>query len=173
MAVRSSTRLAVKRSRSDEISISPPAAAAPCMREAAEPAKRFRGETQTVPGLHVRYPYAKMLLTGEKSVETRGYSLPAHRINKTVALIETPGPDRTRPKARVVGTITFKAVKVYADKKAWAADTKNHRVLPSSSFGFLPFGWVVGKTVLFKEPVALVHKGGRGVIWASDCVIPK
>ena len=50
-----------------------------------------------------------MLLSGEKTVETRGYPLPEKYVGCELAIIETPGPRGRREagieKARIVGTI--------------------------------------------------------------------
>ncbi len=67
-------------------------------------------------------------MSGEKTVETRGYPLPAKYAGKPLAIIETPGPTKPRFKARIVGVITFSHSMQYKTYAEWDADRGRHRV---------------------------------------------
>jgi len=57
-------------------------------------------------GINIQFPISRLILSGEKTVETRTYPIPEHYINQELAIIETPGRDGDF-KARIVGTIIF------------------------------------------------------------------
>ena len=42
-------------------------------------------------GLNVQAPWTGLLISGEKSVETRSYPLPKKYVGEKLALVETPG----------------------------------------------------------------------------------
>ena len=101
-------------------------------------------------GLEMREPWVGMVLSGEKTVETRGYALPEALLRRPVVLLAAPEAPRLRgseaPKAflpdsapagaaSAVGLVTFGSCAPYASKEAFIDDFAQHRVGPESEFG--------------------------------------
>lgn len=89
--------------------------------------------------LDTQAPWARALLDGTKTVETRAYALPAVHVGRPLALLETPGVagGGTSAGGLLVGTVTFGASVRYTTEAAWVADTERHLVSPGSE----NFGW--------------------------------
>lgn len=91
-------------------------------------------------------------MSGKKTVETRGYSIPKKYLGVELALIETPGlrsgPMGRRPRARVIGKIVFERCFQYRDKLHWLEDHFRHLVSPEDrQFAYKPgqskWGWEI------------------------------
>jgi hypothetical protein len=108
----------------------------------------------------VSEPWAALLLSGAKPVETRSYPLPAALLNRKLAVIQSS--NSTAPTAAAsaaaaavpatssvtdtvaagaaglsrTGTVTFTSCKRYTSEAEWAADEARHLVKSDS-----PFGW--------------------------------
>lgn len=131
-----------------------------------------------LPGLNIQWPWSRLLLSGEKVVETRSYPIPDKHIGKELAIIETPGPrgaaEAGIAKAQIIGTITFSDSFEYQSRDQWLADRKRHCVSPGDPvYGFKSdtpkFGWVVASVSQLPKPVAAPKK--RGIIFASECIL--
>ena len=132
---------------------------------------------RTLPGVNIQWPWSQMLLSGEKTVETRSYPLPKKYEGVELALIETPGPRGKKEagieKARIIGTITFSGSFQYETKKQWLGDFDRHWVGPKDVlYGFKAdkekWGWVVstvGQTTIQPPPEK------RGIVFASECQV--
>ncbi len=92
-----------------------------------------------VTGINIQYPISRLILNGEKTIETRTYPIPEQYINKEMAIIETPGKDGDF-KARIIGTLVFGKSFCYASKGEFYKDDKKHCVTPDS-----PWKWEDGK----------------------------
>ena len=128
----------------------------------------------SIPGLNIQSPWSELILTGKKTIETRGYDLPQKLLNQPVAVIETPG-DSKEFKARIAGIVIFIGSIEYTNQKTWERDFKKHLVTSSDpKFKFDPqkkkFGWLVGKYCLLPEFIQPPKVRGR--IYASSCLIP-
>ncbi|MBX9765890.1 MAG: hypothetical protein K2X47_01345 [Bdellovibrionales bacterium] len=125
-----------------------------------------------IPGINIQWPWSEMLLSGKKTVETRGYKLPDHYIGKPLALIETKNPNR-KGKAKIIGVIRFEKSYLYETKTAWLKEKERHLVTPDDeSFGFKAtkpkWGWPVVEVF----PIESVNPPRRrGIIFASSCTI--
>ena len=95
-----------------------------------------RGKGQAM-GFMVRGEWANMLLSGEKTVETRSYPIPPELIGQPLLLIKTGTPTG----AMAIGMIQFKGSIRYRSKAAWASDRKRHRVPANSKV----YGWKTDK----------------------------
>jgi hypothetical protein len=106
----------------------------------------------------VSEPWAALLLSGAKPVETRSYPLPAALLNRKLAVIQSssaaaPATAAATAAAAVAssvsdtvaagaanlsrtGTVTFTSCRRYASEAEWAADEARHLVKSDS-----PFGW--------------------------------
>lgn len=134
---------------------------------------------QTIPGVNIQWPWSRLLMSGEKTIETRGYPLPEKFKHVTLAVIETPGPHGLKEanikKARIIGTITFGGSKKYQSKNEWAADFASHRVKgddPVFSYqaGTPKFGWIVESFTVLEAPIPAPKK--KGIVFATRCDVP-
>ncbi len=132
-----------------------------------------------IPGINIQWPWSQKLLSGEKTIETRSYPIPAKYIGKELALIETPGPLGKRngiSKSRIIGTITFSSCKKYETKESWLSDQRHHLVSAGDSCydydAKVPkWGWIVSLVIPLKETVSAPLK--RGIVFATKCSIPE
>ncbi|MGE3756110.1 MAG: hypothetical protein AB7H97_00045 [Pseudobdellovibrionaceae bacterium] len=115
-------------------------------------------KSKSLPGINIQYPISRLIVEGEKTVETRTYPIPDHYIGKEMVLIETPGSDNAFA-ARAIAVIIFEPSFKYASKAAFYADTKRHRVTPSSPWKWQPgkikWGWPVKVVRVFSQPVTI------------------
>lgn len=119
-------------------------------------------------GLNIQTPWSAFLINGEKTVETRSYSLPKKYENVELALIETPGK-YGRFKSRIVGTITFSHSFLYETKSDWVNDYDNHKVDQDDKlYGWnskLKYGWVVSRINKFDQPKTILSR--KGIIFTT------
>ena len=134
---------------------------------------------RAIPGVNIQWPWSQLLLSGVKTVETRGYPLPAKYIGQELALIETPGPRGKKEagieRARIIGTIVFSGSIEYRSGGAWSKDRDRHQVQqddPVFAFraGTPKWGWVVEQVTKLIEPSAAPAR--RGIVFAARCAIP-
>ena len=125
-------------------------------------------------GLNVQSPWSTLLINGQKTVETRSYTLPQRLEGVELALIETPGKS-AKFKSRIIGTITFSGCIQYSSKEQWESDESRHKVDTNDmlySWKDKPkFGWIVQSVKKFKNPVDPPAK--RGIIYAKNCLMEK
>lgn len=120
-------------------------------------------------GLELQRPWSELLLTGVKTVETRGYALPAALVGVPLLVIETepvvPGQSGLgdvvqagTEGARLTGEVTFSECIVYEDRQQWLADSARHCVATDSVHAWpegqpaAKYGWVVSAAAAFSEP---------------------
>ena len=112
-------------------------------------------------------PGCELLLSGTKTVETRGYPLPERLENIWLWLIETPGP-KGKFKARIRGRIKFSGSFQYQSKSQWLQDFARHQVSPNDAqFAFKAatpkYGWIVAGC---EECEAIAPPAKRGIVYA-------
>ncbi len=100
-----------------------------------------------LPGLNIQAPWARLLIEGKKTIETRTYPLPEKYRGQDLWLIETPG-QLWKFKARVIGVIRFSRSKLYSSSAEFYDDSDQHLIEPANkSFNWIPskskFGWIV------------------------------
>ena len=131
-----------------------------------------------IPGINIQWPWSQLLLSGEKTIETRSYPIPDKYIGQDLAVIETPGRDGKKKAgittAQVIGIINFGQSKQYLSKASWLKDASHHCVKPDDPmFAYkedtLKFGWPVLKFTKFKTPKPAPKK--RGIVFASACQV--
>lgn len=123
-------------------------------------------------GLNVQIPWSRLLIDGDKSVETRSYPLPKKYEGVELALIETPGK-YGRFKSRIIGTITFSHSFQYPDKNAWIDDYNRHKVEEGDEFFHWDdnkpkYGWVVSKITKFDNFFDPPTR--RGIVFTKGCL---
>jgi|AntAceMinimDraft_12_1070368.scaffolds.fasta_scaffold70281_1 hypothetical protein len=97
-------------------------------------------------GLELQEPWASMVMSGVKKVETRSYDLHPKLRNRSIYVIASHAatggnPLCDRPKmgaGTVMGMVVFGEVKSYATEEAWEADGALHCVSAAS-----PHAWRV------------------------------
>lgn len=120
-----------------------------------------------LPGLNVQAPWARLLLEGTKTIETRTYPLPEKYLGQDLWLIETPGR-LGKFKARVIGVIRFSDCKEYESATAFYEDSDLHLIEVGSQdyewrSGVQKFGWVVASA---RKTVEFVAPSPRGIVYA-------
>lgn len=141
-------------------------------------AKSARTTYLPIPGVHVQWPWSRMLANGEKTVETRGYPIPAKYLNCPLALIETPGPKGKRsgvPTARIIAIVWFSSCFEYLTQSEWERDVRRHCVQTddkrfSYRNGKKKWGWEVTK--MRELPSPHPPPARRGIVYARNCNVP-
>jgi hypothetical protein len=112
----------------------------------------------TLPGINIQAPWAELIVSGKKTVETRCYPLPQKYVGKPMAVIETPG--RTgRFSSRLVGVVVFGESFPYRSRDEFYADSGRHHVFPESDFrwdaanGKAKWGWPVLSAKRMRKPL--------------------
>lgn len=121
--------------------------------------------------LEMQAPWARRLLDGDKTVETRSYPLPAGLVGRSIEVMESkPGEDGVSSlgdtvealcsELSVVGRVTFSSSEAYSSRDAWAADESRHLVSPTSEgYGWKGpesvFAWAVGEVTAYPKPRAV------------------
>lgn len=121
-------------------------------------------------GLNIQIPWSRLLINGDKSVETRSYALPKKYEGVELALIETPGK-YGKFQSQIIGTIIFSHSFQYPDKNAWIDDYNRHKVEEGDEFCFWSdnknkYGWVVSNITKFDEPIVVSKK--KGIIFTHN-----
>jgi hypothetical protein len=132
-----------------------------------------------LPALNVQVPWSALLLSGSKTVETRGYALPSKYVNVPLLVVETPGSHgRTFgvETARSTGILVFSHCFQYSNEEHWKSDVNRHRVEPGHPlFGYVPtkpkWGWVVAHASVFPKPEPAPLR--RGIVFTSAAAVPE
>lgn len=131
---------------------------------------------QSAPGINIQWPWTTLILSGEKTVETRTYPLPEKYVGKTLAIIETAGKrgksEAGINRARIIGIVRFSGSFKYKNEAEWLSDYKRHRVDSADS----TFGWSAGKEkwgwkIEFVCKAVKIQPAPRrrGIIFANRC----
>uniref|UniRef100_A0A7S2DH91 ASCH domain-containing protein n=1 Tax=Octactis speculum TaxID=3111310 RepID=A0A7S2DH91_9STRA len=107
-------------------------------------------------GLEVQEPWAALIMSGQKNIETRRYALPAALLGRRIYILESisgcPGqtaiPDYVgegSTSLRILGTVVFSACVDYPDERAFSDDEPRHLVCGSNGYSWQPgiCGWLV------------------------------
>jgi hypothetical protein len=125
-----------------------------------------------LPAINIQYPISRLILSGDKTVETRTYPVPSELLGKELAIIETPGKTGNFP-ARIVGTIVFARCFPYANKRAFYEDGKRHFVTPASIWKWdskkPKWGWEIEAVRVLKNPRPAPEK--KGIIFTKEVMI--
>jgi hypothetical protein len=116
-------------------------------------------------GINIQWPISRLIIEGNKTIETRHYPLPKKYKNCELLLIETPGP-KGNFKARIVGKITFSGCVHYESEVRFYQDSEKHLVEKNSPWAWVKgktkWGWLIKDVTCFDEPIAApVQKGIR------------
>lgn len=129
-----------------------------------------------LPGVNIQAPWAELIASGKKTVETRFYGLPLKYLGKPMALIETPGPRGTFKK-RVIAIVTFSKSFEYPSAVAFYKDAKKHLITKASSdFGWdsgsgkRKWGWQVASVKRLKSPIPVTVR--TGILFTKSVPVP-
>ena len=122
-------------------------------------------------GINIQSPWSRLLINGDKCVETRTYPLPEKYDGEELALISTPGKYGNF-KSNIIGTITFSHSFKYPNKQSWIDDFNRHLVhYTDENFGWNEnkekYGWVVSNIVKFDNPQPAPTN--KGIIFTLNC----
>ena len=123
-------------------------------------------------GINIQYPISRMILNGDKVIETRTYQIPSKHLGCDLAFVETPGK-KGAFKARVVGIIRFSSCFKYASKKEFRDDIKRHCVEPGTIWDWSDekpqWGWAIESLKVFEDPYSLNKR--PGIVFTNDVPI--
>lgn len=123
-------------------------------------------------GINIQFPISRLILSGEKTIETRTYPIPRHYVGQELAIIETPGSEGEF-EARIVGTITFSGCFPYKDRKSFYADQSRHHVSSHSPWKWTDdkpkWGWEISKVVQLPAPIPAPKR--RGIVYTRGVEI--
>jgi hypothetical protein len=94
------------------------------------------------PILNIQQPWAKMIVRGEKTIETRQGKLSEDKVWVPIYIAATTkGKDKTQ----IIGMLIFSGSKEYKSKTAFARDRKKHKVKPGDEYDWKPgrWGWII------------------------------
>lgn len=125
---------------------------------------------RSIPGINIQAPWAQLLLSGAKTVETRSYPIPSTIFDTEIAVIETG----LKTGSYIIGTIKFSKCFRYNCEKAWMKDYHRHLV-PADSPKFAwndkkpKWAWVVAAYNRFdlRQPAPAI----RGRLYAKNCEV--
>ena len=113
-------------------------------------------------GINIQYPISQLILSGEKTIETRTYKCPIALLDKPVLLIETPGRSG-KFKARAVALAKFTSCFEYKNESQFYRDSKRHFVTRDSQWKWkdkTKWGWEIELISIFKTPQTISQPKG-------------
>lgn len=114
-------------------------------------------------GINIQFPISRLILSGEKTIETRTYPIPSGYINQEMILVETPGKSG-KFKSRAIAIIKFGPSFEYKSEAAFYADSGHHCVDPNSPWAWDPqkgkWGWPVQVIKTFRAPKPVKQRLG-------------
>ena len=131
-----------------------------------------------IAGVHIQWPWSRLILSGKKTVETRHYPLPLKHVGQPLAIIETPGPRGKREakisKSMIVGVVVFSKCYAYRSRQHWESERKMHLVPnDDQQFGFRSerekWAWRVESVEVLSVPRPAPAK--RGIVFANNCKV--
>ena len=124
---------------------------------------------KSYPGINIQWPISELILSGEKTIETRTYPIPQKYLNQEMVLIETPGP-KGKFKARTRAIIKFTDCFLYKSKREFYADSERHRVSKNSPWAWTDkpkWGW----SILLVSKIESRHILNKGFLFTSSIKI--
>ena len=122
--------------------------------------------------LEVQAPFSRLILSGEKSIETRSYQLPEDLLHTSIVLCESaPGLDgvsglsdsviKSQAGLLLIGEIHVSHSKEYTSQKEWDEDREWHQVPSDSAYEWTPteigrrYGWYIQRVTVYPEPLSV------------------
>ena len=118
---------------------------------------------KTYVGINIQFPISQLIVSGEKTIETRNYPIPKDYIGKEMVLVETPGKFG-KFKSRTVAIVQFGQSFRYASKASFYADANKHCVTVDSPWAWQgegpKWGWPITKLTKLSEQKPLTRRLG-------------
>lgn len=128
------------------------------------------------PALNVQAPWAELLISGRKTVETRNYPMPTKYVGVPILIFQTPGRQKNVRRG-AVGLAWFAESFCYPSIEAFDGDYNRHLVAKDSpDFAWntnshkMKWGWPINKAVRFEEPFLCAEP--RGIVFTRQVTIP-
>lgn len=118
-------------------------------------------------GINIQWPISELIISGEKTIETRTYPIPENYLNQEMLLIETPGKSG-KFKARIRAIIIFKKCFKYSSKTQFHKDVKKHCVEKGSIWDWKDkpkWGWEVEVVKILTKPKPVKK---HGIVYRKD-----
>jgi hypothetical protein len=132
------------------------------------------GAPKIIPGINIQWPWSRLILSGEKTVETRHYPIPQKYIGQPLAIIETPGPKKegSPRRSQIIGVVVFSTCFAYTSENKWKSDKRRHLVPGNhAQFSFdkekTKWGWEIESVHTLKKPIRPPKK--RGLLYTTQC----
>lgn len=123
-------------------------------------------------GINIQYPISRLIVSGDKTVETRTYPIPQRYVGVNLALIETPGKVGYF-EARIIGTIKFSRCFRYADAQQFYKDFSRHRVDCDSDWRWRDdkpkWGWEIEGVNMLDVPI--LAPSNKGIIYTRSITL--
>lgn len=123
---------------------------------------------KTYTGINIQWPISELILSGQKTIETRTYPIPVQYLNQDLLVIETPGK-REKFKARIVAIIKFSHCIEYKNKIEFYKDTNKHFVTPDSIWAWgekEKYGWEISYIKKLSEITPAPLK--KGIVFTKN-----
>lgn len=132
--------------------------------------EKYKKYKKSYPGINIQWPISELILSGEKTIETRTYPLPKKYLNKEMILIETPGPDGNFI-ARNRAIIKFTDCFLYKSEAEFYNDYDSHLVDKGS-----PWAWTTNKPkwgwkVVLKQAIKVQPALQKGIVFTKSISI--
>lgn len=125
-----------------------------------------------LPAINVQYPFGQLIISGDKTIETRTYKVPESMKGRNVILIETARPKNIEP-TKALGIIIFDEDFKYKSRKEFRLDYARHRVSETSLWDWTDekgkWGWNVRVIEKFDGPTSI--QGIRGIRFTKSLEI--
>ncbi|MSP19899.1 MAG: hypothetical protein EXR74_10065 [Bdellovibrionales bacterium] len=129
--------------------------------------------SKTYSAINIQFPISQLILSGQKSVETRTYPIPIKYIGVPLLIVETPGKKGSF-KSRIVGLIRFDECFEYSSERAFYLDFKRHKVDKNSDWAWeentSKWGWKIGELKIFSKPFHIRKR--IGIKFTVDVKLP-
>lgn len=122
---------------------------------------------KTLPGINIQAPISKLIVTGQKVIETRTYEIPKNYLNKELFLVETPGKNGNF-KAQAIAVIKFTSCFQYKNRSEFYSDFNRHQVTKESPWAWdtkPKWGWSVEVIESF-SPITIHQR--RGIVFTKE-----
>lgn len=124
-----------------------------------------------LPGLNVQEPWASLLVSGRKVVETRTYACSIQYLNRPIGIVATQRA--SSPKSALVGIVRIVESFSFPDVCAFRADEGEHLVEEGSVYdwkdGKPKWGWRI--EVLAEVEPGSVELTRRGIVWTKNILL--
>ena len=122
----------------------------------------------SLPGLNVQEPWASLLLSGKKTIETRTYPCTSAYLLRPIGIVATRRQEL--PKSCLIGLVTIEENIEFDSLEKFRAFEHEHLVAAGSQFDWKrerpKWGWRLTVLALVAPTVVALPK--RGIVWTKE-----